>query len=436
MHGMDAELYQPSGQAILAERRFCPTRDCYSYGEVQNLVDGTEMKRAVQFGAGNIGRGFMGQLLWEAGFEITFVEADKQLVSSLNDCGKYPLQLLDAYSGEKRTVIIDGFVAIATDQRDKVATAIARAALVATAVGVKNLEAVSIVLAEGIGRRFEQNPTPLDVFLCENMFGAASLLEEQVTRLLAGPTQRWAKENIGFVGTSVARMVASSRQQKHQESLLIVADSYRKLPYDGQASKAGDPSIEGFYPVRHFRAEMERKLFTHNLGHASLAYLGYLGGYTYIHEPFEDVLISSVFEKALDETSQALLRRYPDALDSQEHLQVRRDVRTRFGNSMISDAIVRVAKDPIRKLGPGDRLIGSARLCLEEGVFPESIACVCGAALCYDFKGDAEALKLQEMIRAKGVENTLERISHIEVSSPFGQRVIESYHDLMEKRTH
>jgi len=390
------------------------------------------MKKAVQFGAGNIGRGFMGQLLWEAGCEITFVEADKQLVSSLNERGKYPLQLLDAYSKKQNRVVIDGFIAIATDQQEKVATAIAQASLVSTAVGVKNLEAVSIVLAKGIGRRFVQNQAPLDIFLCENMFGAAFMLKQQVTHQLAGPVQRWAKKNIGFVGTSVARMVASGRQRKGDNSLLIVADSYRKLPYDGQALKARKPDIEGFYPVQNFKAEMERKLFTHNLGHASLAYLGYLRGYTYVHDLFKDVLINSIFEKALDETSQALLKRYPNALDPKEHQEVRHDVRIRFGNSMMGDTIVRVAKDPIRKLGPEDRLIGSARLCLEEGIFPENVACVCGAALCYDFEGDAEALKLQEMIRAKGVEKTFEQISHIKSSTPFGQRVIEYYHDSQE----
>jgi mannitol-1-phosphate 5-dehydrogenase len=87
-------------------------------------MEGTKKKKAVQFGAGNIGRGFMGQLLWEAGFEITFVDADKQLVTLLNDRGQYLLQLLDAYSKKRRTVVIDGFTPIATDQWDKVATAI------------------------------------------------------------------------------------------------------------------------------------------------------------------------------------------------------------------------------------------------------------------------------------------------------------------------
>jgi mannitol-1-phosphate 5-dehydrogenase len=390
------------------------------------------MKKAVQFGAGNIGRGFMGQLLWEAGFEITFVDADKQLVALLNDRDQYPLQLLDAYRKKQRTVVIDGFTAIATDQRDKVATAIMQASLVSTAVGVKNLEAVSCLLAEGLGQRFEQNPIPLDIFLCENMFGAAPLLEKQVMRHLPESIRQWAKKNIGFVGTSVARMVVSDSQQRQEEPLLIIADSYHRLPYDRWASKAGDPGIEGFYPVQHFRAEMERKLFTHNLGHASLAYLGYLRGYTYIHELFEDMLISSAFKNALDEASQALLKRYPEALDPQEHWQVRRDVRIRFGNPMMEDTIVRVAKDPIRKLGPGDRLIGSARLCLEEGIFPENIARVCGAALCYDFEGDVEALKLQEMIKAQGIEKTLEQVSHIKVDVPLGQKIIESYYDWQE----
>ncbi len=390
------------------------------------------MKKAVQFGAGNIGRGFMGQLLWEAGFDITFVDADKKLVALLNDRGQYPLQLLDAYSKKRRTLVIDGYTALATDQRDDVATAIVRASLVGTAVGVKNLEAVSCLLAEGLGRRFEQNPVPLDIFLCENMFGAASLLEKHVMQHLPDSVRRWAKKNVGFAGTSVARMVAGDRQQRPEEPLLITADSHRKLPYDRRASRAGDPGIEGFDPVQHFGAEMERKMFTHNLGHAALAYLGYLRGYTYVHELFEDMLVSSAFENALDETSRALLKRYPDALDPQEHRQVRNDVRIRFGNPMMEDTLVRVAKDPIRKLGPGDRLIGSARLCLAEGICPDHIARVCGAALCYDFAGDAEAVKLQEMIQAQGIEKTLEQVSHIQVNLPFGRKIIESYHGWRE----
>jgi mannitol-1-phosphate 5-dehydrogenase len=384
------------------------------------------MKRAVQFGAGNIGRGFMGQLLWEAGFAITFVDTDRRLVKLLNERGKYPLQLLDAYSKKQHTMFIDRFTAVAADQRDEVSAAIADAALVGTAVGAKNLEAVSRLLAHGIAQRFEQNPAPLDIFLCENTFGAASMLKDYVTRLLAGPARHWAEKNIGFVGTSVARMVASKHKQ-HDEPLLIVADSYRKLPYDTKASRAGDPGIEGFYPVDNFKAEVQRKLFTHNLGHAALAYLGYLRGYTYVHEPFADDFVNTVFEKALDETSRALLKRYPDALDGDEHRAVRQDVRIRFGNPMVRDAIVRVAKDPIRKLGPDDRLIGSARLCLAEGVFPAEISRVCGAALCYDFAGDPEAVKLQQTIQANGIEKTLEEISHIKAGTTFGQKVIESY---------
>ena len=130
--------------------------------------------------------------------------------------------------------------------------------------------------------------------------------------------------------------------------------------------------------------------------------------------------------------SYTMLKRYPDALDPQEHWQVRRDVRIRFGNPMMEDTLVRVAKDPIRKLGPGDRLIGSARLCLEEGIFPENIARVCGAALCYDFEGDVESLKRQVMIRAQGIEKTLEQVSHIKIDVPLGQKIIEFYHDWQE----
>lgn len=383
---------------------------------------------AVQFGAGNIGRGFMGQLLREAGFEIVFVDADASLVDRLNERGSYPLRLLDAYSGTPRNLIIDSFTAFNTAEEDALAAAIVNARAVATAVGVANLDAVAPLLARGIRRRREQSSAPLDIYLCENMLGAPDTLAERVMSLLDDPGRAWARRNIGFVGTSVARIVGGAGTRSAQDDpLLVIADAHRDTPYDGRASRAGELGIEGLRPVSNFKAEVERKIFTHNVGHAALAYLGYLRGHTFIHETFADDFVKSVFEGALDETTEALLRRYPDDLDRREHLEIRQDVRVRFGNPLLRDAIVRVAKDPVRKLGPDDRIIGAAELCRSQGVTPDHIATVCAAALCYDYLDDAQALRLQAMIHQQGVHETLKQTSGVEPSSDFGRKVLTQY---------
>jgi mannitol-1-phosphate 5-dehydrogenase len=386
---------------------------------------------AVQFGAGNIGRGLMGQLFWEAGFDILFVDANASLVEQLNRQGNYPLRLLDAYSRSMRELTISGFESLDAGREAAIAEAIANARIIATAVGVANLDAIAPLLAAGIRRRFERAAGPLDIYLCENMLGAAAMLSQKVIGLLDGPARVWAEGNIGFVGTSVARIVGGSGVRSPQDDpLLVVADAHRDIPYDGKAARAGQPGIEGFHPVSNFKAEVERKIFTHNVGHAGLAYLGYLRGHTYIHETFDDDFVRSVFDRALDETTEALLRQYPADLDRREHMEIREDVHVRFSNPLLKDAITRVARDPIRKLSRDDRIVGAAELCHSQGIVPDHIATICAAALCYDCPDDPHAVRLQTMIQQQGVQETLRQISGIEPSSDLSRQVIARYHSL------
>jgi mannitol-1-phosphate 5-dehydrogenase len=393
------------------------------------------MKTAVQFGAGNIGRGFMGQLFWEIGYRTVFVETQNGVVRLLNEKKKYPLRLLDAYTKEEINLTIDRFEAVDARDREKVCEAILHADVMGTAVGVKNLTGIAPLIAEGIKRRYAKRRCPLDIYLCENVLDAAESLRSAVMDNLGAKFEEWVEENVGFVGTSVARMVpAASDRFGVSDPLFVVADSYHKLPYDGKAIRAGQPPIEGMKPVKNFKAEVERKLFTYNLGHAALAYLGFLKGYSYVHEPYGDGDLAPVVEGALDETGKALLTMYPEDLDPAEHEEVREDVRVRFGNPLLMDTVQRVGRDPLRKLGPSDRLVGSAGLCLSHGVFPRRIAKVCGAALLYDHPGDPDALALQAKIGSRGVEMTVKEVSGVDPASDLGKAIVGSYHELREKR--
>jgi mannitol-1-phosphate 5-dehydrogenase len=388
-------------------------------------------KLAVQFGAGNIGRGLMGQLLRESGFETVFVDANEALVGRLNERGCYPLRILDAYSKRTRELNIDRFQALSIDQEIEIAGAIAEARVVATAVGVANLDAISLLLAAGICRRWEQGAGPLDIYLCENMLGAAGMLAQHVVGRLDEPVRVWAEANIGFLGTSVARIVGGAGARlPDDDPLLVIADAHRDIPYDGLASRAGPLDLAGFHPVGNFKAEVERKIFTHNLAHAGLAYLGHLRGHTFIHETLADDFVRTLFDGALDETTEALLRRYPTDLDRRRHLEIRQDVRVRFGNPLLKDPIARVAKDPIRKLGRDDRIIGAAALCQAQGIVPDHIATICAAALCYDCCDDPHAVRLQTMIREQGVHETLRQVSGVDPAGALGREVTAQYKHL------
>ncbi|HUI71318.1 MAG TPA: hypothetical protein VL354_12440 [Spirochaetia bacterium] len=390
---------------------------------------------ALQFGAGNIGRGFMGQLFWEAGFHTVQVDSNPLLVSLMNSRRRYTLTLLDAYSRQATDLMIDNIEGASTEEGDRIAGCFARARVVGTAVGPKNLPAIAPLIASGIRERRRRGGAALDIYLCENVLDAAHLLKTQTFSFLDPGLQSWAEGAIGFVGTSVARMVPPrSERYGGGDPLSVVADAYHKLPYDGSAARAAPLPCQGTFAVSNFRAEVERKLYTHNLGHAALGYLGYLRGFRYVHEPLDDEFSSAVFEGALDETSQALLATYPADLDPAEHRETRKDVRIRFGNPLLQDTVTRVAREPIRKLGPQDRLIGSINLCRSRGVFPKHICVICGAALLYDDPGDAEALALRALVEHQGVSGALREVTGLEPQSDEAQAVLDAYSSLEEQK--
>ena len=265
------------------------------------------------------------------------------------------------------------------------------------------------------------------------MYGAGDKLKEYVFSHLSPAEQEWAEENIGFTGTSVARMVpAPDKRFAGEGPLFIVADSYHKWPYDKDACRAPVPSVEGMQGV-NIEAEFARKLHTHNLGHAAMGYLGYLKGYTYVDETFRDDALLEIFRGALDETARALVKRYPEDIREEEHREIIHDVIVRFGNPMLKDPLTRVVGDPIRKLGPNERIIGSARLCMEYGIETGFIEQVAGAAYCYDYPEDPKALRLQEMIREKGLAETLREVSDLDPSADPGKGILKKYREICKK---
>ncbi|MBN1298883.1 MAG: hypothetical protein JW997_04280 [Actinobacteria bacterium] len=393
------------------------------------------MRKAVQFGAGNIGRGFMGQLFWEAGYKTVFIEAKKDIVSLLNEKRRYPLKLLDAYKKIQVDMVIDNIAAVNSDDTAAIASEISSCDVISTAVGIKVLEPISFSIAEGLKIRFRKNPNPVDIYLCENTLDSYEILKKAVLKYLDYEEKKWVIENVGFVGTIVARMVpSSSKSFGIDDPLFVVADAYHMLPYDGSAIKSLQPEIEGMHPVDNFTAEFERKLYTYNLGHAALGYLGYLKGYDFVHEPFSDSFIEPIFNGALDETSMALAKKYPDDITMKQQKEIRADVVTRFGNPMLGDTVVRVARDPIRKLGSSDRIIGSIKLCLDFDIFPENIIKICAAAYNFDSDKDSIAVNLQNMINTEGIEKILEDISDINPQSPEGLKIIKYFYEFKKLR--
>jgi len=388
-------------------------------------VTGRE-RPAVIFGAGNIGRGFLGQLFFNAGYRTCFVEARPELAALLNERGAYPLWIVS--DAETRRYRISNLAALPVGSIDRVAAALADADLAATAVGVNNLARVAPGLAAGIALRAERGrPDPLNIIICENLLAAAGLLAAEIRRHLPPACIPYFQERVGLVETVVSRMVPPvPADLLAREPLLVLVEPYQVLPVARQAFK-GDrlPEVAGFLPVDDIHAYEEQKLYIHNLGHAVCAYYGYLKGYRYIWEAVRDPEIRDRLDRVLAEAGGALTRKHPFLSGQLEGYIA--DLRERFGNRALGDTVFRVGREPLRKLGPNDRLIGALRLCLEQQVEFEDLARAVAAALAYDYPEDPEAVELAGLIAAGGPGRVLHEVCGLKPDSPVYRAVETAY---------
>jgi mannitol-1-phosphate 5-dehydrogenase len=376
----------------------------------------------VQFGAGNIGRGFTGQLFSDAGYELVFVDVRPEIVAALNEQGCYRLRFAGPTRHEEREI----GPARAVDGRDldAVARELAEADLACTAVGVGALPHLAPVIAEGLRRRAACGGPPLDLLLCENQFDVGMVFRMMVAVELS-PEHATLIDRIGFVETVVSRMVPElSPQERAADPLLVVVEDYDRLPVS-TAFRGPIPRVPGLFLTRRFAGFFERKLYTHNLGHAVAAYLGYMAGSTYIHEVVTDPGLAARVRGAMDEAGIALVARW--GFTEKEQRAHAEELMRRFANAELRDTVVRVGRDPLRKLRREDRLVGGALLAMEHGVEPRQIAAGIAAALRFDVPGDRSAIELQRRLQADGAPGVIREVCGLPPEHPLTRLVLEAY---------
>ncbi|MDR3689918.1 MAG: hypothetical protein P4L46_11105 [Fimbriimonas sp.] len=356
--------------------------------------------KAVHFGAGNIGRGFLGQLYSESGFRTTFVEAIPSVVDALNSRHSYTIQIAEERPSSVRVESVD---AVLASDLDAVASAISTADIVSTAVGVSALPKIADGLALGLAKRFARTERPLDIIVCENLLHAGPYLREQLRTRLAPEWGLALDERIGLVEASIGRMVPIvPAERRAADPLWVAVEAYCELPVDRDAFRGPIPAIRHLKPISPFDAYVERKLYIHNLGHATAAYLGYLSKHEFVWQAMEDSRIADVTRQAMSAAALALSHRHGlSKLDLRDHVT---DLLRRFANRALGDQVLRVGADPIRKLGKNDRFVGAIRMCLESGVDPWALAYGAAAALRFDPASDPSAVKLQGWIASDGTE--------------------------------
>jgi len=347
----------------------------------------------VQFGAGNIGRSFLGQLFSRAGWEVVFVDVNPAVVSLLNERGEYTVVIKRAGAADERRTVgpvraVDGRNA------EAVAAEVADADLVATSVGKAAFPKVLPVIARGLASREARSPgRPLDLVIAENARGADEFFAETLRREL-GPDYPFA-ERVGLVETSIGKMVPIMRAEDlAADPLQVFAEEYEELILDGRGFRGPVPAVAGLRPVDDIRAYVDRKLFVHNLGHAATAYLGYAADQSVVLVP--DALslpgVEEAVRAAMGEAADALAAAYPGAYtraELQAHIE---DLLFRFRNRALGDTVHRVGRDLYRKLDREDRIVGAMLLCARSGLPFSAIAAVYQAALGFAAPDESGAL--------------------------------------------
>lgn len=382
------------------------------------------MKNAVHFGAGNIGRGFIGLLLYQAGYRITFVDIAANIIKAINRHGEYTVKTVGERQEEYRVTGIRGIV---LSEEQQVAEAIACADILTTAVGPKALEKLAPTIAMGLRLKLEGKfYQPLNIIACENMVGASEFLKAKVFQQLDPQDIPKLKDWVGFPNAAVDRIVPP--QENKGDILAVSVEPYFEWVTDKKAFVMPLPSIPGMQAVENLEAYVERKIFTLNTGHAIAAYLGYRKGYITIREALLDENIYGIVKGAMEEAGKYLVHQFN--FSPTEHEKYIEKTLGRFLNPNLRDEVVRVARQPIRKLGPKDRLVFPARKTLELGVQPCNLAKGIAAALKFDWKEDEEALALQAMLKEDGLEQVLVRICDVPRGSQLSKLIIDAYKNL------
>jgi mannitol-1-phosphate 5-dehydrogenase len=355
-------------------------------------------RKALIIGAGATGRGHVAQLVVESGFAVTLVDKDAALCALLRQSGAYSVRLV---SGHTRTVTIDGFRILHTSETEELCRALRESELIFTAVCPGNLRDAAALMREPFARWLAA-AGPMDfknVLCCENMNHSSTAFRDFMLEEFPGELRTRLASQVGFADTMVSRVVA-----RPSDPLSLLGEEYSEWTADRGALRGPVlPEIRTLELVEDQTRFLQRKLYIHNTGHATFGYLGFLAGHTYIHQAGQDPKIMEVCRKAIEESGWAIEKEYGFSSD------VIRAYRAALTDKCVSpelpDEILRVVREPVRKLGPEERFFGPIRLMLAHGRMPDFLLYGVCAALIARIPGDAQSARIQERMRKEGLSS-------------------------------
>ncbi|MDO4961175.1 MAG: mannitol-1-phosphate 5-dehydrogenase [Eubacteriales bacterium] len=377
------------------------------------------MKTAIQLGCGNIGRGFMGLLFFQSGYEVVFGDVVQWMVDKINTDKCYTVHVKDKECEDIKVENVRACISSSPEMIDEMA----KADIITTAVTLGVFPKIAPTIAKGIERRMSDGSTAfMNVICCENGIRTTSMLKEMVYGNLSEEGKKYADEYIGFPDCAVDRIVPPIRIEG---SVDVTVESYVEWDVERAGIKGEiDPAVKSMTIVDSLPAYLERKLFTLNTGHCVAAYLGVMKGVKTIGDAIADEKIYPIVRAAMKESGDGLIKKH--GFDPEAHYKYIDKIFSRFTNPYLQDDVTRVGRDPLRKLSPKDRLIDPMMTAYGYGLPVDHLILGIGAALHYDNADDPQSVELQKLIAEKGIKGTITQLGEV-TDEAILSRIEEAY---------
>ncbi|KJZ72778.1 Mannitol-1-phosphate 5-dehydrogenase [Hirsutella minnesotensis 3608] len=379
-------------------------------------------KKAVHFGAGNIGRGFVACFLHNSGYDVVFADVVDSLIDRINATPEYKVIEVGVEGTTEQT--ITNYRAINSKTHEEELIEELRTADVATcSVGPNILKFIAPVLAKAIDRR-SPNLEPLRVIACENAIGATDTLAEYIKDRQNTPPERLEDHHLRarYANSAIDRIVPA---QDPNAGLNVQLEKFfewvvDKTPFED----VGIPPIQGINWVNNLGPFIERKLFTVNTGHATAAYHGYNRQKRTVYDALQDKHIMSEVRGALTETKNLIVSKH--GISDEEQTAYMEKIIKRIGNPHLEDAVERVGRAPLRKLSRKERFIGPAAELAEKG---QPIKYLLDAIeMCFRFQNveeDEESKELAKIMSDNTPEDVVTKVCGIQTSEKIYPQLVQ-----------
>ena len=379
------------------------------------------------FGAVKIARGFIAHLLSLSDIDFIFVEKADALADLINERGQYTINILGA---PEKNYVVKNAKALKFSQEKEITEAIAEADVVFDAVGGKNLQEIVPFYIKGIEKKAEKGGY-LNFVTCENWKEPAKILKEGAEAGIAPEAREYLDNYVGFTESVIMRSgIEAPKELLKKDPLIVNVQNYWHLPVDAARVKGSLPDIKYMEPLTGFAGFLERKFYTYNAANGTTSFVGALLGYKVLAEAAHDERILKILDGVYQETGKALSMKHGISLE--EQMAFAKTSLNKLQDYTIVDSIERNARDPQRKLGKDDRLVGSARMVLSCGIRPENLCTAIACAIYYRNPGDSSAVALEKVVKEEGIDAVLEKICGIEPEGELGILIKEKIKKIKE----